>query len=121
MSHANVWLIVGLSGQALFTARFLVQWLASERMRDSVIPVAFWWLSLAGGMTLLAYAVFHLKDPVITLGQGTGLIVYVRNLMLVGKGRRRAAERPGAMPRPHATAGFRRVEASRPDESMTQV
>jgi lipid-A-disaccharide synthase-like uncharacterized protein len=67
-----------------------VQWVVSEKKRDSVVPVAFWWLSLFGGMTLLSYAISR-RDPVIIVGQGMGLFVYVRNLMLVGKARRRAA------------------------------
>ena len=87
----TIWLLVGFSGQALFTSRFLVQWVASEKKRDSVMPVAFWWLSLAGGTVLLSYAI-HIKDPVIILGQSMGLLVYVRNLMLVAKGKRRAAK-----------------------------
>jgi lipid-A-disaccharide synthase-like uncharacterized protein len=86
------WLAIGFTGQAIFTARFLVQWLASERKRDSVIPVAFWWLSLGGGLTLLAYAASR-RDPVIVVGQGMGVFIYVRNLMLVAKGKRRAAKR----------------------------
>src|SRR5258708_28430930 len=90
MSQAKIWLIIGFAGQALFTARFLVQWIASERKRDSVVPVAFWWLSLLGGVTLLSYASYR-QDPVIIVGQGMGLIVYARNLMLVGKAKRRAA------------------------------
>jgi lipid-A-disaccharide synthase-like uncharacterized protein len=90
MSQARVWLIIGFTGQALFTARFLVQWIVSERRRDSVVPVAFWWLSLLGGLTLLSYASYR-QDPVIMVGQGMGLIVYARNLMLVGKAKRRAA------------------------------
>lgn len=88
----KVWLIVGFTGQALFTARFLVQWLVSEKQRSSVVPEAFWWLSLVGGLTLLCYASYR-QDPVIMLGQGMGLFVYVRNLMLVGKAKRRAAKR----------------------------
>ena len=74
--------------KSFFTARFLVQWVASERKRDSVVPVAFWWLSLLGGTALLLYAIFR-RDPVIIIGQGMGLFVYVRNLMLVDKARRR--------------------------------
>lgn len=85
------WLIIGFTGQALFTARFLVQWLVSEKKRDSVVPEAFWWLSLVGGLTLLLYASYR-QDPVIMLGQGMGLFVYVRNLILVGKSKRRAAK-----------------------------
>src|SRR5918997_7140809 len=97
--NANVWLTVGFLGQAIFTARFLVQWVVSETKRDSVVPVAFWWLSLLGGMTLLSYAISR-RDPVIIVGQGMGLVVYVRNLMLVGKARRRAARRDGRTPAP---------------------
>ena len=88
----KLWLIIGFAGQALFTARFVVQWLVSEKKRDSVVPVAFWWLSLLGGVTLLSYASYR-QDPVIMLGQGMGLIVYVRNLMLVNKSKRRASRR----------------------------
>ena len=90
LSQAKLWLIIGFAGQALFTARFLVQWIASERKRDSVVPVAFWWLSLLGGLTLLSYASYR-QDPVIIVGQAMGLVVYARNLMLVGKAKRRAA------------------------------
>src|SRR3954452_24211626 len=92
MSQAKLWLIIGFAGQALFTARFLVQWIASERKRDSVVPVAFWWLSLLGGLTLLSYASYR-QDPVIIVGQAMGLVVYARNLMLVGKAKRRGAPR----------------------------
>ena len=88
MSSLTFWLMVGFLGQAFFTARFLVQWVVSERKRDSVVPVAFWWLSLLGGAALLSYAIFR-RDPVIIAGQGMGLVVYTRNLMLVGKARRR--------------------------------
>ena len=81
------WLALGFLGQAMFSGRFVVQWIASERKKASVIPVAFWWLSLAGGMTLLAYAI-HRGDPVFILGQSAGLLVYGRNLVLLrGTGR----------------------------------
>src|SRR5690242_18045521 len=90
MLNLNGWLVVGFLGQALFTARFVVQWLVSERNRDSVVPVAFWWFSLFGGLALLSYAVSR-RDPVIIFGQAMGLVVYVRNLMLVAKAKRRAA------------------------------
>jgi lipid-A-disaccharide synthase-like uncharacterized protein len=94
MFHWNpaFWLAFGFLGQLLFTARFLVQWAASEKKRDSVVPVAFWWLSLLGGGTLLSYAIQR-RDPVIIVGQAMGLFVYVRNLMLVNKARRRSAQR----------------------------
>jgi lipid-A-disaccharide synthase-like uncharacterized protein len=78
------WLLLGLLGQAAFSARFLVQWLASERRRRSVVPSSFWWLSLAGGALLLAYAL-HRRDPVFLLGQSAGLAVYLRNLVLIGR------------------------------------
>jgi lipid-A-disaccharide synthase-like uncharacterized protein len=90
VSKLVFWLSVGFLGQALFTARFLIQWLASEKKRDSVVPVAFWWLSLLGGTALLSYAFFR-RDPVIITGQGMGLFVYARNLMLLNKARQRAA------------------------------
>jgi lipid-A-disaccharide synthase-like uncharacterized protein len=89
VSNLVFWLTVGFLGQALFTARFLVQWLASEKKRQSVVPVAFWWLSLLGGTAILSYAVFR-RDPVIITGQGMGLFVYVRNLMLLSKARQQA-------------------------------
>jgi lipid-A-disaccharide synthase-like uncharacterized protein len=78
----NGWLLFGFIGQAVFAGRFLVQWIASERMRASIIPAAFWWLSLAGGGLLLVYAI-HRRDPVFILGQGAGLVVYGRNLALL--------------------------------------
>ena len=76
------WLAIGFLGQALFSARFMVQWIASERKKTSVVPVAFWWLSLAGGSALLAYAI-HRGDPVFIAGQAAGLLVYGRNLSLL--------------------------------------
>src|SRR5271157_1028400 len=87
MSRLTFWLLAGFLGQALFTARFVVQWLVSERKRDSVIPVAFWWLSLLGSGALLSYAISR-QDPVIIVGQAMGLLVYVRNLMLVAQAKR---------------------------------
>ena len=77
-----VWIIIGFIGQALFSMRFVVQWIASERMKRSIIPQAFWYFSVAGGVTLLAYAI-HRRDPVFILGQGAGLVVYLRNLYFV--------------------------------------
>lgn len=82
----NPWVIFGLGAQALFMMRFVVQWIASERRKRSVVPVSFWWLSLAGGVSLAAYAL-HRRDPVFLLGQALGCIIYVRNLLLI---RRRA-------------------------------
>jgi lipid-A-disaccharide synthase-like uncharacterized protein len=85
----RVWLVTGLIGQAVFFARFLVQWIVSERRGKSVIPNAFWFLSLTGSLILLTYAV-HIRDIVFTLGQAFGFMVYIRNLMLIY--RRRVAE-----------------------------
>ena len=83
-----IWVIIGFAGQALFSARFIVQWLASERVKRSIIPTAFWYFSLAGGLTLLAYAL-HKQDPVFIAGQGLVLIVYLRNLYLIRSGRQK--------------------------------
>ncbi|MBN2630875.1 MAG: lipid-A-disaccharide synthase N-terminal domain-containing protein [Rhodobacteraceae bacterium] len=76
------WVMVGLTGQLMFTMRFIVQWFVSEKQRKSVIPVAFWYFSLAGGVVLLTYALWR-KDPVFILGQATGLVIYMRNLWLI--------------------------------------
>ncbi len=81
--HFNTWIVFGLLGQLFFTLRFLVQWLASERTGRSVFPVAFWYLSLAGGGILFVYALVYRHDLVFTLGQGAGLVVYARNLVLI--------------------------------------
>ncbi|MFO1192286.1 MAG: lipid-A-disaccharide synthase N-terminal domain-containing protein [Rhodoferax sp.] len=85
----KTWLAIGLLGQALFSARFIVQWLQSERVKKSVIPSAFWYFSMAGGATLLAYAI-HRRDPVFIIGQGTGLIIYFRNLQFLWRDRKSA-------------------------------
>jgi len=78
----NIWLIIGFVGQALFSMRFIVQWIASEKKGESVVPVLFWYFSLAGGITLLAYAIYR-QDPVFILGQGSGVLIYIRNLVLI--------------------------------------
>ena len=83
-------MLFGFAGQALFSARFIVQWVASEAKKQSVIPLAFWYFSLAGGVFLLIYAILR-HDPVFILGQAAGLVVYVRNLVLIF--RQRAAAR----------------------------
>jgi lipid-A-disaccharide synthase-like uncharacterized protein len=81
-------LALGFVAQGLFTARFLVQWIASERAGRSVVPLAFWFLSVAGGGLLLLYAIFR-KDPVFIAGQAAGLVVYLRNLYLIYRERMR--------------------------------
>src|SRR4051794_39367271 len=85
----DVVLLVGLVGQGLFTARFLVQWVASERAGRSVIPLSFWFLSLGGSAVLLGYALYR-RDPVFILGQSLGTVIYLRNLALVFRERRAA-------------------------------
>ena len=82
MTTDQLWLGIGFLGQAFFSARFLVQWIASERQRKSVVPRFFWYFSLGGGMTLLAYAL-HRRDPVFIVGQAAGLLVYARNLYFI--------------------------------------
>lgn len=82
MTPEQTWIAVGLAGQACFFSRFLVQWIASERRGRSVVPRAFWYLSIAGGLTLLCYSLWR-RDPVFILGQSVGLFVYLRNLVLL--------------------------------------
>ncbi|BBB31996.1 lipid A biosynthesis domain-containing protein [Thermotomaculum hydrothermale] len=80
MSLDKFFLIWGFAAQGIFAARFIVQWIASEREKRSVIPMAFWYLSLTGGLMLFIYALYR-KDPVFILGQASGLIVYIRNIV----------------------------------------
>jgi len=84
----NWWLVLGFTGQLLFGLRFLVQWISSERKKESYIPIIFWYFSIGGGVILFIYA-WHIKDPVFILGQSTGLIVYMRNLRLIYKKEKR--------------------------------
>jgi lipid-A-disaccharide synthase-like uncharacterized protein len=77
-----IWVLIGLIGQLLFTARFLVQWISSERARRSIIPMAFWYFSIGGGLILLSYAIYR-RDPVFILGQSMGLVIYLRNIWLI--------------------------------------
>jgi lipid-A-disaccharide synthase-like uncharacterized protein len=78
----TLWTAVGFAGQSLFFSRFAVQWIASERRKQSHVPVAFWWLSLLGSLITLAYAI-HRGDPVFVLGQAFGWTVYSRNLAMI--------------------------------------
>src|ERR1700722_13765393 len=84
------WVILGLAAQGLFTMRFLVQWVASERAGHSVIPLAFWIFSVGGGILLLVYALYR-RDAVFIAGQGFGIFVYLRNLYFVLRDRKAAA------------------------------
>lgn len=81
------WVMFGLFGQLMFSGRFIVQWIASERARRSTVPVAFWYFSMAGGLILFSYAVYR-ADPVFILGQSLGLFIYSRNLFLIHRERR---------------------------------
>ena len=84
MTNEQWWIVFGLMGQLLFSARFVVQWLKSEKEKKSVIPTAFWYFSISGGIVLLTYAL-HKQDPVFILGQVLGLFIYLRNLQLIRK------------------------------------
>jgi len=84
------WVLLGYVAQLMFTMRFVVQWIASERARKSVVPVAFWYFSIVGGLLLFAYSLY-IRDPVFILGQGFGVFVYARNLFFVLRDRRPAA------------------------------
>ena len=86
----QIWLAIGFLGQALFSGRFLVQWIASERAGRSIIPVAFWFFSVAGGVVLLLYAIYRL-DPVFIAGQAAGLLIYGRNIFFILREKRGAA------------------------------
>jgi len=89
MSLTTVWIAIGFVGQALFSMRFIYQWFHSEKAKRSVIPEAFWYFSVAGGVTLLAYAI-HRQDPVFIVGQGAGLLIYARNIYFIQRDKRRA-------------------------------
>jgi len=91
MGEDGWWLLVGFGGQALFMGRFVIQWLASERRGRSVIPVSFWYLSIAGALVLVAYAL-HRRDPVFVAGQVLGMGIYLRNLYLIRMERAQARQ-----------------------------
>ena len=86
----DAWVVLGFVAQAFFTMRFVVQWIASERARASVIPVAFWFFSIGGGVLLLIYALYR-RDPVFIAGQALGLLVYIRNLYFIAINGRQAS------------------------------
>jgi lipid-A-disaccharide synthase-like uncharacterized protein len=84
-----LWWAIGLTGQLAFGSRFLVQWVASEKARKSIVPIHFWRLSIIGSALLLTYAI-HIKDPIFILGQSAGILIYARNLALIqGDARKR--------------------------------
>jgi lipid-A-disaccharide synthase-like uncharacterized protein len=79
-----LWVAFGFIAQAMFFLRFFIQWIATERKRQSVIPNSFWWFSLTGGIMLLIYSLYR-RDPVFIVGQATGVFIYVRNLWFIYK------------------------------------
>lgn len=85
-----VWLAIGLVAQLMFSMRFIVQWIASERAKQSIVPEMFWYFSLVGGAMLFAYAIYRV-DPVFMLGQGAGLFIYARNIQFIVRGKRDGA------------------------------
>ena len=84
------WIVLGFAAQALFSARFFVQWIASERAGRSVVPTAFWWFSIGGGLLLFIYALSR-RDPVFIAGQGLGVFIYLRNIYFVLREQREGA------------------------------
>ena len=82
MSTEQIWISIGLFGQILFGSRMLIQWIASEREGRSIVPTAFWYISISGGVVLLSYAIYR-ADPVFILGQAAGSMVYLRNLYFI--------------------------------------
>jgi lipid-A-disaccharide synthase-like uncharacterized protein len=91
-NNLDAWAAFGFVFQMAFASRFVIQWIASERRRESVIPIAFWYLSLIGSAGLFIYAAFGRADPVIALGQSLGVVIYVRNLVLIYRSRRGTSE-----------------------------
>ena len=89
----KLWLTLGFVAQLLFATRFIVQWLASERARQSIVPETFWYFSVLGGVLLFAYAIYRL-DPVFMLGQGMGLLIYARNIQMIWHTKREGAGNP---------------------------
>jgi lipid-A-disaccharide synthase-like uncharacterized protein len=84
VSSIDFWLVLGFVGQGMFFMRFIVQWIHSERAGKSIVPIYFWYFSIAGALIILVYAI-HISDPVFMLGQGLALAIYVRNLALIRK------------------------------------
>ncbi|AZO94842.1 lipid-A-disaccharide synthase N-terminal domain-containing protein [Halocella sp. SP3-1] len=91
-----LWIVIGLIGQVIFSLRFIIQWLASEKAKKSIVPDVFWYLSIAGSLTLLTYAI-HQKDPVFILGQAAGSFIYLRNLVLIKKNNEKQKAKVGIM------------------------
>ena len=88
-----IWLTIGMVAQLMFTLRFVVQWIASERVRRSVVPETFWYFSFAGGLMLFVYAIYR-ADPVFIVGQGSGLFIYSRNIYFIWRGKQALQPEP---------------------------
>jgi lipid-A-disaccharide synthase-like uncharacterized protein len=86
VAKLDFWLVFGVAAQLLFTARFIVQWIVSERLGKSVVPLAFWFLSMGGGVMLLIYGLVR-REPIIIMGQALAVFIYMRNLMLIFRSR----------------------------------
>jgi lipid-A-disaccharide synthase-like uncharacterized protein len=86
-----IWLTVGFTAQAMFSMRFIIQWIASEKARRSIVPETFWYFSFAGGFMLFIYAIYRM-DPVFILGQGSGLFIYARNIYFIWSAKREAVQ-----------------------------
>ncbi len=92
-----VWLSLGFSAQLMFSMRFIVQWIASEKARQSIVPEVFWYFSFAGGLMLFIYAI-HRMDPVFILGQGMGLLIYSRNIYFIWRNKNATSPEPPKVP-----------------------
>jgi lipid-A-disaccharide synthase-like uncharacterized protein len=92
VARLDFWLVFGIAAQLLFTARFVVQWIVSERLGKSVVPIAFWFLSMGGGVMLLIYGLVR-REPIIIMGQALAVVIYMRNLVLIF--RQRSGDRSG--------------------------
>ena len=99
----KIWLGIGFLAQLMFSMRFIVQWLASERARRSIVPETFWYFSFVGGAMLLAYAIYRV-DPVFILGQAMGLVIYARNIYFIWNHRRLEVD-SATRPEPKLPAG----------------
>jgi lipid-A-disaccharide synthase-like uncharacterized protein len=91
VAKLDFWLIFGIAAQLLFTARFVVQWIVSEKLGKSVVPLAFWVLSMGGGLMLLVYGLVR-REPIIILGQALAVFIYIRNLVLIFRNRANKSE-----------------------------
>jgi lipid-A-disaccharide synthase-like uncharacterized protein len=99
----KTWLAIGFLAQLMFSMRFIVQWIASERARRSIVPETFWYFSVVGGAMLFAYAIYRL-DPVFMLGQGMGLVIYGRNIYFIRAHNRSEARAAAAATSPPVAA-----------------